>query len=148
MRGFKMESSGDNIRYVFDCIHLKQSICSTSTKQGANSDHGDGDSHYIDRFPVDCSSTGYIYGFQFSNLQNGEGRYNVECCTIQSSWTSSVSCYTGSTPFSDNGGHNLHFLDRHQVHCNTGYALSYFRYSNNNAYTQFQLSYRCCRIYL
>ena len=148
MRGFKMESSGNDIRYRFECINMKQSVGSNSVKYGPDDDHGNGNTHHIDRFPVDCNSDGYVYGFQFENLGNGNGRYRVNCCTVKSSWASSVSCYYGSTTPSDNGGNNdINFLDRHQAWCNSGYALSYFRFSNVNGYTKFQMNYRCCKLY-
>ena len=147
MRGFKMESSGDQIRYRYQCINLKQSICTASVKYGAYDDHGNGNSHYIDRFPVDCQSDGYVYGFQFENPNNGNARYKVECCTVQSSWTSAATCYSNSTTPSAYASDDINLLDRQEIWCNGGYALSYFRYRNANSLTQLKIDYRCCKIY-
>ena len=147
MRGFKMESSGDQIRYRYQCTKLKQPICTNSVKYGTNDNHGDGNSHHIDRFPVDCQTNGFVYGFRFENTGNGNGRYKVDCCDIQSSWTSSVSCYSSSTTPTDYANNDINFLDRQQIWCNSGYALSYFRYFNVNSYAQVKLDYRCCKIY-
>ena len=142
-----MESFGDQIRYRYQCIKLKQTICTNSVTYGNEDDHGNGDSHFIDRFPVDCQTSGYVYGFQFENANNGNGRYKVDCCTIQSSWTSSVSCYSSSTAPTDYADNDINFLDRQQILCKSGYALSYFRYFNEKDHTQLKLDYRCCKIY-
>ena len=142
-----MESSGDQIRYRYQCINLKQSICTNSVKYGDVSDHGDGNSHHIDRFPVDCLSDGYVYGFQFENTGNGNARYKVECCTVQSSWASLDNCYSRSTTPSAYANDDINFLDRQEIWCESHYALSYFRYINVNSHTQLKIDYRCCKIY-
>lgn len=147
IRGFKIEASNTDIRYVYDCLELKKTFCSSSVLHGSNEDFGSGNMDHIDRFPADCGTYGYMFGFLFERYSGVSFRYHVHCCTVSGEWTSAMSCYTGVTGFNDNGGGRLFFIDRHQVWCNTGYALSYFKYENNGDYTQIRLHYRCCKIY-
>lgn len=148
MRGFRLESVGDDMRYQFECIILKSSsICSDSVKYSTASHYGYGDMKNIDRFPVQCDKDGYIRGFHLQEDSTPLYRYQVHCCLVTSELASAASCYVASTPFTDRGDDDLNFLDRHQIWCNTGYALSSFQYENSVNSNELRLNYRCCRIY-
>lgn len=147
IRGFRMESSGDNIRYVYECINLKQSVCTSSVKNSNDADHGTGKLINIDRFPIDCGNSSYLSGFMLKRTTEPMAHYRMECCEATPSLSSAVDCYTGSTSYNDRRSDDLNLLDRHQVWCNTGYALSSFKYLNNGDYTQLKMEYRCCKLY-
>ena len=100
-------------------------------------DEGGGNSIYLDRHNIDCKNKALN---RIHLLRDGKGQYKFE-----------YTCNNGgqvgtpvdkSTPLNDEGGGNSAFLDRHDINCGTGSALTQMKLGRDGK-GQFKYDYKC-----
>jgi|TARA_R110000851_G_scaffold72227_1_gene160203 hypothetical protein len=145
----KMSDSGslDRIRYNVSCLEGVNSGA-TDMKQTTPTTNGDGSNFvYLDRQKVDCEDKP-ISEFQLKKAGTNKVRYAYKCSTL----SHNGECRDVQTELSNDGGGNTHYLDRHDVKCDEGEAMTSFKlirnpvdrratYGDKVAY-----EYKCCKM--
>ncbi|XP_065064802.1 uncharacterized protein LOC135691014 [Rhopilema esculentum] len=146
---FYLEKNGEKIRFRYQCCKIEgQGVCSSSQKTSLFSEDGTGNTRYLDRHAMDCSTKGFISEFRLErNAAGNKVRYNYQCCQLSANWTGLAQCYTRHTGFTFDGNGRVYYLDRQMVSCDAGYALSYIQLQRNNiGGDQYRYIYRCCKV--
>ena len=143
LRSFKLESSGNKIRYKYTCCNLPKATCSLRKVQNSYTVEGGGHSAFLDRQLVFCGTRGLLNEFW---LRSGIGKYRYQyyCCDLSSQ--SSLHCYDDATLFTNDGGGNMVYLDRQTVRCGSGYFLQSFRLNRNVDHDRVRYLIKCCKI--
>jgi len=146
LRSFKLERSGNKIRYKYTCCNLPKATCSLRKVQNYYTVEGGGNSVYLDRQYVSCGARGLLNEFWLlrRGRRHGKYRYQYYCCDLSSQ--SSLHCYDDATLFTNDGGGNMVYLDRQTVRCGSGYFLQSFRLNRNVDHDRVRYLIRCCEI--
>ena len=56
----------------------------------------------------------------------------------------STNCVYKYTPFNKDGDGKPVYLDRHTLHCPSGYVMNYIKLQRNSGHNQIRYMYRCC----
>ena len=146
LRSFKLETSGNKIRYKYTCCKLPKATCSLRKVQNYYTVEGRGNSIYLDRQHVSCGARGLLNEFLLKRMHRGMDKYTYQyyCCDFNSQ--SSLHCYNDATLFTNDGGGHMIYLDRQLVRCSSGYFLQSFRLNRNVDHDRLRYIIRCCEI--
>ena len=98
LRRFKLERSGNKIRYKYTCCNLPKATCSFRKVKNSYTVDGGGNSVYLDRQHVSCGARGLLNEFWLRKYSgSGKYRYQYYCCDLSSQ--SSLHCYDDATLF-------------------------------------------------
>ena len=140
--GLVRDSSHKNYRYKYTCCTTPYP-CHQRIVNNPFTDDGRGNAIYMDRQNVQCSNDNLITFFHLNrNSAHNKVRYTYKCCNIPGRQKKS---YDASTPWNDEGGGHAVYLDRHHVHCNSGYGLTKFHLVRNG-HGRYQYRIRCTKI--
>lgn len=109
-------------------------------------DEGGGNVIFLDRHFVNCDNS-VLGGFNLKRRINEDKttqfHYEYKCCAPDTSAIINQPI-SKETPFNEDGGGNMVFLDRHNIDCGKDSLLSSFRFSRNlNNLSQFRYDYTC-----
>ena len=119
-------------------------IQNCSTKYTQLSSHGGGNMVYLDRHRVRCNGHGRIV-HMFHLQRFGERiRYQYGCCNI----AGAHACVPKQqySAYSDDGGGQAIYLDRHAVNCGTTGFIADFRLERNPSQGHIRYKYSCCML--
>lgn len=102
---------------------------------------GNGNTVYLDRQNVECSKNGVLSQFQLVRPSSNKVQYNYTCQNASDIYPSVY----WATNFNEEGGGNMVYLDRHNVQCPAGTALSRFRLQRNGQ-GKYRYNYRCSQV--
>ena len=152
LNSFELERKADEsgnlnrFRYNVSCLEGVNSG-TTDMKQTAPTEAGNGNSVYLDRQKVDCEDKP-ISEFQLKNAGTNKVRYAYKCSTLSHNGV----CRDVQTELSNDGGGNAHYLDRHDVKCDDGEAMTSFQLIRNAADRRdtegdrVGYAYKCCKM--
>ena len=145
---FRLQRSGNNMRYQFKCCKLGNSVCTSKPRVTESSDNGSGKFVHLDKLEVDCGLSGYISGFNVErNKAQDKFRYKYYCCNYQQAdLNRQPTCYISQTYLTDDGKGKVYFLDRQAVSCRKDHALSSFVLERNSDHTKIRYRFRCCKL--
>lgn len=140
--------SSSTISYIYDCLCNAGKIGS-STEKFTTFDTGGGsmgqnawESIFLDRQDVNCGDGNAITTFKMERDSTGtKMRYRFGCSPV----SGAGSCRSVTTPVNDDGGGNTHFLDRHNVICNSNEIMTRF-VLRRPAAGKINYEYRCCAV--
>jgi hypothetical protein len=139
---FQLTRAGANtINYRVHCMEGVDSGKSNWKYTTADEDGG-GDVRYLDRHKVDCGDKA-ISDFWLKNQGDGTMKYAFKCSDLVHD---NNMCYETITPFDEDGDGNMVYLDRHNVECGEGYALTSFGLERNSNDNRITYRYNCCRM--
>jgi hypothetical protein len=139
---FQLTRAGANtINYRVHCMEGVDSGKSNWKYTTADEDGG-GDVRYLDRHKVDCGDKA-ISDFWLKNQGDGTMKYAFKCSDLVHD---NNMCYETITPFDEDGDGNMVYLDRHNVECGEGYALTSFGLERNSNDNRIAYRYNCCRM--
>jgi hypothetical protein len=116
---------------------VKGSMC-RQANTGFN-DEGRGNAVYLDRHDVKCNDDEAIS--QVRLIRSGSRyRYDYTCCKLPNG---GGDCKDANTGFNSEGNGNAVFLDRHDIKCGTGSALTRFQLARSGG-GNYRYNYRCC----
>jgi hypothetical protein len=124
-----------------DIQPVVKKIYEVSNKQTQLNDDGSGSIYYLDRHQLDCGLGSAIKQFNF-HRDSGKIQYQYQC--IKSSYITET-CVTKTTSNNDVAGddqHSAHYLDRHNLQCDDGYAMRSFKQTRSG--NQIGYSFTCC----
>lgn len=123
----KYNCGKDRQQYKFTCGAAK--FDKVNTRSTACAVLREKDAQYLDRQNVKCASDEVLTGFKVvrGGCDGKDMRYSYTCGKLPKGDTSKVDTQTKCTLIKDKG---LHFLDRQNVKCPAGKALSAFRLLN------------------
>eukprot|EP00930_Biecheleria_cincta_P065017 TRINITY_DN5070_c0_g1_i4.p1 TRINITY_DN5070_c0_g1~~TRINITY_DN5070_c0_g1_i4.p1 ORF type:complete len:904 (-),score=132.59 TRINITY_DN5070_c0_g1_i4:250-2961(-) len=105
---------------------------------------------YLDRHPVSCGASEALSQFRLDrNRRRGQRdhRYTFTCCKVPNGLEK---CQKKRTPF--NVDSNMHYMDRHDVKCAEGQAMTQFRMTSQRSYhrrrstVRASIGYTCCQM--
>jgi hypothetical protein len=119
---------------------------STPTPAGMHytewNDEGGGKAIYLDRHDVRCDAGEALARFHLQRSGGGNYRYEYRCVPAKS-----TGAVTSNTGWNDDGRGNAVFLDRHDVVCDEGKALTRFKLVRNPVNpAQYHYDYACCKV--
>jgi hypothetical protein len=140
LRSFKLERSGNKIRYKYTCCNLPKATCSLRKVQNYYTIEGRGNSVYLD------GARGLLNEFLLKRMHRRMSKYTYQyyCCDFNSQ--SFLHCYNDATLFTIDGGGHMVYLDRQLVRCSSGYFLQSFRLNRNVDHNRVRYIIRCCEI--
>ena len=144
----KADESGnlDRIRYNVSCLEGVNSG-TTDMKQTTPTANGGGNFVYLDQQKVDCDDKP-ISEFQLKAVNANEIKYAYKCSTLSHNGV----CRDVQTEFSNDGGGNTDYLDRHDVNCEPGEAMTSFKLIRNpvdrrdTEGDRVAYAYKCCKM--
>ena len=144
----KADESGnlDRIRYNVSCLEGVNSG-TTDMKQTTPTANGGGNFVYLDQQNVDCDDKP-ISEFQLKAVNANEIKYAYKCSTLSHNGV----CRDVQTEFSNDGGGNTDYLDRHGVNCEPGEAMTSFKLIRNpvdrrdTEGDRVAYAYKCCKM--
>jgi hypothetical protein len=144
----KADESGnlDRIRYNVSCLEGVNSG-TTDMKQTTPTANGGGNFVYLDQQKVDCDDKP-ISEFQLKAVNANEIKYAYKCSTLSHNGV----CRDVQTEFSNDGGGNTDYLDRHGVNCEPGEAMTSFKLIRNpvdrrdTEGDRVAYAYKCCKM--
>src|SRR5210317_619021 len=144
----KADDSGElaRINYKVGCLEGVNSG-TTDMKKTGGTPHGEGNYLFLGRQNVDCE-TRPISEFKLERQEGNNVRYAYKCSTLDHTGE----CRDVQTEMTDETGGNTYNLDRHDVKCEPGEAMTSFKlirnaledrvmYGDRVAY-----SYKCCKM--
>lgn len=152
LNSFELERKADEsgnlnrFRYNVSCLEGVNSG-TTDMKQTAPTEAGNGNFVYLDRQKVDCEDKP-ISEFQLKKAGTNKVRYAYKCSTL----SHNGECRDVQTELSNDGGGNAHYLDRHDVKCDDGEAMTSFQLIRNAADRRdtegyrVGYAYKCCKM--
>ena len=152
LNSFELERKADEsgnlnrIRYNVSCLEGVNSG-TTDMKQTAPTANGGGNSVYLDQQNVDCDDKP-ISEFQLKAVNDNEIKYAYKCSTLSHNGV----CRDVQTEFSNDGGGNTDYLDRHGVNCEPGEAMTSFKLIRNpvdrrdTEGDRVAYAYKCCKM--
>ena len=145
MRYFRLQRSGNSIRYQFLCCTLQPyTVTAYPTKYTPFNADGNGDFVYLDRHQPYCWNYGNSFIRYFRLGRNGghnQWRYQYGCSNVNKA----ISCYDRHTGFTYDGNGRVEYLDRNFVYCNSGYFIQSFRLQRNSGHNHIRYWARCCK---
>ena len=144
----KANDSGElaRINYKVGCLEGVNSG-TTDMKTTGPTKHGEGNYMYLDRQNVDCE-TRPISEFKLERHSENKVKYAYKCSTLDHTGE----CRDVQTPMTDETGGNTYNLDRHDVKCEPGEAITSFRLIRNTPEDRemngdrVAYSYKCCKM--
>lgn len=130
--------SYNKIQYNYTC-HTGHEGNLTQMNSGDNDDGG-GNSVYLDRHSVNCGDQ-FINQFRLTRPSNNTIRYDYKCNDTP---VDKSTCRTDKISPQEDGGGNMIYLDRQNVNCNEGEALTNFRLTRPSNNT-IAYEYTCCK---
>jgi hypothetical protein len=109
-------------------------------KKTADNDSGGGNLIFLDRHTVDCEDK-FINQFKLLTQSAGTMRYDYKCSDTP---VDTETCRSDKISPQEDGGGNVIYLDRQNVSCNEGEALTKFRLSRPSGNTV-AYEYTCCK---
>ena len=127
------------LHYNYNCIdNFKPTTIDYKTTEPQAD--GNGNPLFLDRHDIDCGS-GSVLG-QFKLVQNPTDATQYYSYTCHN--TENPECRQVTTPFNDDGGGHIHYLNRHNVKCEPNEALQQFKLVRNpDNLGQYQYQYTC-----
>jgi hypothetical protein len=116
-------------------------------KQTTPTANGGGNFVYLDQQKVDCDDKP-ISEFQLKAVNANEIKYAYKCSTLSHNGV----CRDVQTEFSNDGGGNTDYLDRHGVNCEPGEAMTSFKLIRNpvdrrdTEGDRVAYAYKCCKM--
>jgi len=131
-------------------MHVKYSCCSVPSGLSCGSytystparDSEDGRSYAFDRHSVTCPSNKALQYWREQN-SGANAYFEYKCCGVE---TKMIDCSDHYTAYSDDGGGNIVYLDRHDVRCPTNKVLRYFKMYRSSDHKDIRYRYGCCAI--
>jgi hypothetical protein len=144
----KANDSGElaRINYKVGCLEGVNSG-TTDMKTTGPTKHGEGNYMYLDRQNVDCE-TRPISEFKLERHSENKVKYAYKCSTLDHTGE----CRDVQTPMTDETGGNTYNLDRHDVKCEPGEAMTSFKLIRNALEDRVMYgekvaySYKCCKM--
>ena len=152
LNSFELERKADEsgnlnrIRYNVSCLEGVNSG-TTDMKQTTPTANGGGNFVYLDQQNVDCDDKP-ISEFQLKAVNDNEIKYAYKCSTLSHNGV----CRDVQTEFSNDGGGNTDYLDRHDVKCDDGEAMTSFKLIRNpperrdTEGDRVAYAYKCCKM--
>ena len=144
----KADDSGElaRINYKVGCLEGVNS-CTTDMKKTGATPHGQGNYLFLGSQNVDCETRPIS---EFKLARNGENkvRYQYKCSTLDHTGE----CRDVQTEMTDETGGNTYNLDRHDVKCEPGEAMTSFKLIRNALEDRVMYgekvaySYKCCKM--
>jgi hypothetical protein len=144
----KADDSGElaRINYKVGCLEGVNSG-TTDMKKTAETPHGLGNYLFLDRQNVDCETRPIS---EFKLARDGENKvmYQYKCSTLDHTGE----CRDVQTEMTDETGGNTYNLDRHDVKCEPGEAMTSFKLIRNALEDRVMYgekvaySYKCCKM--
>lgn len=143
LQSFLVESSGENIRYIYTCCRFanNNNICNLRQKADGLAETGKENIPYLDRTPVSCYDGALNKLKLVRNGGQDHWRYEYVCCNYNPLYKSRSNCYTNGY-----NGYADYYWDRPEIGCDGRYflrGLSFNLYLNQN---KLQYSIKCCAI--
>merc|ERR1719506_2158649 len=119
--------SGNDMRYQYDCMEADygQETSTFSKSSSCQLGHNQYE-HYLDRQNVDCGSGNLISDFDVTSCTGNNEKYSLKCVKPETPLTEvtkhQTGCHTGVNK-------NMQYLDRLNVNCPAGKALTRFQMS-------------------
>ena len=144
----KADDSGElaRINYKVGCLEGVNSG-TTDMKKTAATPHGQGNYLFLGRQIVDCE-TRPISEFKLERQGGNKVRYAYKCSTLDHTGE----CRDVQTEMTDETGGNTYNLDRHDVKCEPGEAMTSFKLIRNALEDRVMYgekvaySYKCCKM--
>jgi hypothetical protein len=144
----KADDSGElaRINYKVGCLEGVNSG-TTDMKRTGPTDDGQGNYIFLDRQNVDCE-TRPISEFKLERQEGNNVRYAYKCSTLDHTGE----CRDVQTEMTDETGGNTYNLDRHDVKCEPGEAMTSFKLIRNALEDRVMYgekvaySYKCCKM--
>lgn len=130
--------SASTVSYRVHCMEGVDSGKSDWHYTNADEDGG-GNAVYLDRQHVNCGDTP-ITDFWLRRPTNNTINYAFKCSNLPHNGQ----CRELVTQYDDDGGGNMVFLDRQNVECGEGEAMTSFRLGRNPTGNQIYYKYTCC----
>jgi predicted nucleic acid-binding Zn-ribbon protein len=130
--------SATTISYRVHCMEGVDSGKSDWKYTNADEDGG-GNMVYLDRQKVDCGDTP-ITDFLLRRPTNNTINYAFKCSNLPHNGN----CRELVTPHDEDGGGNTVYLDRQNVECGEGEAMTSFRLTRNATGDRVNYTYTCC----
>lgn len=138
---FQLTRPGENtINYRVHCLEGVNSGSTDWTGTEANEDGG-GNAIYLDRHHINCGMKP-ISEFWLRRPTDNQINYAYKCSNL----SHTNECRVLYTPFDDDGGGNAIYLDRHNVQCGEGEAMTEFVLQRNSEGNKIRYGYRCCKM--
>lgn len=136
---FQLTRAGANtINYRVHCMEGVDSGKSDWKYTAADEDGG-GDVRYLNRQKVDCGDTP-ITDFLLRRPTNNTMSYAYKCSNL----AHNGNCRELVTPHDEDGDGNMVYLDKHNVECGEGEAMTSFRLTRNATNDRVNYTYTCC----
>lgn len=144
----KANDSGElaRINYKVGCLEGVNSG-TTDMKKTVATSHGEGNYLFLSRQNVDCE-TRPISEFKLERHGENEVKYAYKCSTLDHTGE----CRDVQTEMTDETGGNTYNLDRHDVKCDPGEAMTSFKLIRNPLEDRVMygekvaVSYKCCKM--
>jgi len=141
----QLKTSGASVNYEYSCCHAAEATQATCTDKSTDLSEAP-KIHYLDRHDINCGATGLLNHIALSRGESGSDshdkvKYDYTCCELPNVKTT---CRSSNTQLDDDGGENMHFLDRHHVDCNEGEFLNRLHLSRGGTEHKMQYEYTCC----
>jgi hypothetical protein len=99
-----------------------------------------GNTVYLDRHNVNCGNKP-IADFLLNVPGHNQMRYQFRCSNL----THTGECRDLATPYNEGGAQNV-YLDRHDVSCGAGEALTQFNLERHGDHKRYRYRYKCCKM--
>jgi len=132
--------SKNTINYRVHCLEGVNSGSTDWKKTKANEDGG-GNAVYLDRHRINCGMKP-ISKFWLRRPTDNQINYDYKCSNL----SHTNECRVLSTPFDDDGGGNAVYLDRQNVKCGKGEAMTEFVLRRNPEGNKIRYEYKCCKM--
>jgi hypothetical protein len=106
-----------------------------------------GETIYFDRHDVQCQGGSAMTGWKLTRGGTRDKiKFEYNCCSFKGNALGQ--CSNEATRLNDDGGRDRPsiYLDRHNVACRSGTAMSGWRLSRGGTRNKIQINYRCCRV--
>jgi len=128
----------DKIYFSYQCYTFP-AVC-TNSKPYYTAYTSDVDMAQLENHVVDCPEHHALQGWTIQQ-EPSKMRIKYDCC--KATFTAPENCEDMSTTPNDYASGGTIYLDRHNVQCNLGLALTSWQYKKVSS-DQFQISYTCC----
>ena len=132
--------SKNTINYRVHCLEGVNSGSTDWKRTKANEDGG-GNAVYLDRHHINCGMKP-ISKFWLRRPTDNQINYDYKCSNL----SHTNECRVLSTPFDDDGGGNAVYLDRQNVKCGKGEAMTEFVLRRNPEGNKIRYEYKCCKM--
>jgi hypothetical protein len=112
------------------------------SKETPANDWGNGLTYYLDRHDLNCGEKSTLSQLQLTRPATDKIQYKYTC----NNTIDAGKPIQKSTPMNDYGGGQVIFLDRHNIQCDPGQALTEMKLVRNADGRQYQYQYQCSPI--